>query len=110
MSTWEEISKPRPLEEPLPTVVPLIAEPTLPVISGVPVGVVTVDQPSKQPSPKMTSVGLGGVSTGGLLLWLKARFDLNITMEDVALFLPVLCFVVGYITKDRVDLSRFLRK
>jgi hypothetical protein len=48
----------------------------------------------------MTSVGIGGGFTGVAIAWLKARFDLEITAEDVALVLPIVTFAAGYFTKE----------
>jgi hypothetical protein len=54
----------------------------------------------KSLTPKMASVGIGGTSSATIIVWLKARFDLDITVEDVAVVLPLITLVAGYFTKE----------
>ena len=70
--------------------------------SVVPIASETVKQPTKTPTNKVFAVGMGGGFAGTVVAWLKARFNLDITVEDVALFLPLISFAAGYFMKDRV--------
>jgi len=72
--------------------------------------VASVNQPSAAPTPKMTAVGIGGGITGAFVAWVRARFDLEITVEDVAFFLPILTFALGYFTKDRAVVQEQMKQ
>ena len=71
-------------------------------IAVLPIAETFQSQPTnpKALTPKMQSVGIGGFSSATVITWLKARFDLDITVEDVAVLLPAIALVAGYFTRE----------
>ena len=59
-----------------------------------------VNQPSSEPTRKMSTLGLGGGVLLAVLASLKAR-GVNLLEEDIALLVLVVPWVIGYFTKER---------
>lgn len=61
----------------------------------------SVNQPTKHPTQKVTAMGLGGGGLAIVINWLRARFGIEFMPEDIELILLIGGVAAAYFTKER---------